>query len=616
MPAIHALLVALAVAAPESVEIPAALLRFDLDRDFVGSKSPDPPAIWSGVLRVADQTVARLDVAVIPVEADAAQAEVIARAEELASIFLPRGLELDLGAVGRDGLFATFTGTLDTTAADVMVVEADERRLVLVFAGRRDVMRDRAAEFATSARSIKASDAPWPTEPGARVVDATRGFALSVPARFVASLIDDAAAGGGARGFETPAHLGLGVTFDLVFATEDLDRPLADAAKRAFGADADLVELDIGPFRAVAATPLARGKHRVASWLVEISRRRLLVEAAAPASRFDAFAPAFSAAIASLGEIERRPDVDLASRYSDSEHGFSIRPPIRLSRRASASNDPAFAGAFAVFVDPEIAPPATALVVRAADCDGGDAMAAAARLVADAASRGLSIAIAPERRLLNRKPAACFATSGAGVVEYRTIVAAEHGAFELAFTCVAEELLAERPTFDAAALSFQVAAKVVLPELDDAATTGKIRYRAPSGWSRSDPAPAGRVTFVESGRREARVEFGESPTPKKAALGGAAESYRAALVLELEAEGNQKVRVEESRVEEKRGRTAFWYRVAYVAEGRPVRELRFALPGADGIAFARAVCPAARFAELLDLFEATIWSLEWNDSGH
>ncbi len=610
------LLVALLAAAPPAgdvAEIPAALLRFTPGPGFVAAQVPEPPAVWSGVLRIADQSVARLDVFVLPVAADASAAELEKAAIGVARFFLPEFIDLDRPAAPDARVLLDLTGEHDTTAARLVAAAEQDRRIALLLVGRRDVILDRADEFVATALSVTAIDTPWSTDPGAQVVDAPRGFGLTVPAKFESGASDDGLPL--LRGFETPPHFGLGATFEIDAERVDLDLPLADAAANAFGAGAALHAVDVGPFHAIAAAAADRdAQHRTIEWLVDLPRRRIRIVASAPKNRFAAFESAFTAAVLRLRSVEPRPENALGDRFTDSEHGYSIRPPVRLVREPHSANDPDFAGALAVFVDRETKSPSNALVVRTTSCENGDALAAANRTAADAGAHGFAVVAAPDRRLLNRRPASRFTLGRGDEVEYRTIVATDAGGFELTFSCAASELAILRSGFDASALTFQTLTRAVAPELGEPLATGRIRFRAPKGWR-----SIGASTFAPAEDDGTRVEFGVAHAPAKGQLGGAAESYRAAFVAELEAAGNTSVRVEESRVEEKRGRTTFWYRVAFVAQGRPVRELRLALPsvdGADGIAFARAVSPAARFAELLDLFDATIWSLDWNDAGN
>lgn len=602
--------------AQDRFEAPIAALSFAPPPGFE-QVAARPPAVYEAVRREKTQERARLVLFVAPAPAHADPGDALAGALQVTAAYTTC-LPSYSGSAPAPGETVILRGEDGLDSALLAFVPEPDRFLGLLLFGRAAEVDGLAEDLLDSAHSLSEPAAGHPFEPPVHLVDPRHGCALWLPAGFDTQ--GDVLAPGLAEA-RLPFHLGLPAAISLSLEKRLLDKPLEEAAlelseRLAAEEGTALLEFAEEQLGSLAAFRIelahADPPARSVTHIIDLERHRVRLTLSAPEQRFERFRAAFAAAAESARAIERRLRVELEPRFTDSEHGFSIRPPQGFERAGGGA-------ALVTFLEATL-PPRTGLCIDilsdVAPPRSLDELAQLAVLRGGPLLQNAPADLPPSSKLLNGMMAARYATAEGDEAEAPLqvcwLVAAGNAVFDVRFTAMRGEWPLYAELIEASVRSFRAVKRSIAPDLGERVGAGALgaSFRPPRGWRQVEEEGA-RIAFVEEGEEvfPARVELAADPLPPEQRLAGLAEAYRGAAVADLVARGAAEVRVEEASGALKEGSVRLRLRIAYNVAGQPLRELREAIQLEDRICHVRAFSSGARFNDLRLLFEACVSSL-------
>ncbi len=617
MPLVLPFLVLLALApAEERFEAPIAALAFAPLPGFE-SVTTRPPAVYEAVLRAKTQERARLVLFVAPAPAEADPSEALSAALQVAAAYTAC-LASYSGPAPAAEETVILRGEDGRDAALLAFVPEPDRFLGLLLFGRAAEVDGLAEDLLDSVRSLSEPAGGHPFEPPLHVAVPEHGCALRLPAGFepqedvLAPCLVEA---------HLPFHLGLPAVISLSLEKKNLELPLEEAARELRDrlaaeegttliefAEEQLGSLPACRIELAHAAPPARS----VTHLIDLERHRVRLAMSASEQRFEHFRAAFAATAASACAIERRLKVELQPRFTDSERGFSIRPPRGFERAGGGA-------ALVAFLEATLPPQNGLRIDLLSDIGPPRSLDELKELAIERGGTELEGAppdLPLSTKLLNGMLAARYATAegeaAAAPLQVCWLVAAGNAVFDLRFSSRRGEWPLYAELIEASVRSFRAVKRSIAPDLGERVAAAKLRasFRPPRGWRELEQEDA-RLAFAEESEEAlpARVELAADPLPPESRPGGLAEAYRQAVVADLLARGAAEVRVEEARGALDAGAARLRFRIAYNVAGQPLRELREAIQLEDRICYVRAVSGGARFNDLRLLFEACVSSL-------
>jgi len=562
------------------------------------------PALYEGVLRQHLREVARLTVFVVPARS-VSQALVWQEAVTAAHAFAPRPLLPDAASYQQES-----SNFADGIGSHLILSSLGERTIALLLHGSSEAVQQNADALRQSAASVTATHS-YPTDRAPLFTDPARGYSMRPP--FVWTSVGD-----GVLVALPELHAGLPATFSVNLFDLWTGFPLEVAAE-ALRADREGVSVrpqKAGDFQSMRIAFDDTDDEHTSAWLVELDRHRVLVAARTPASRSEFYKEAIAAALDGMRRIPRQVSTGLQGVYRDSEAGFSIRPPDGFVRIPGTGPEPdPTARRLVLFEEPEVLEPRPQLrisLLSTADPVDEQPESVAHDRVEREVDAGARIEAGVARKIINRQPSARYATSSTmnsvDRIAMTTLVTGPRGMFEISFSAAADEFALYSGAVDASILTFRAFSPVVPPALAERIQdpSGRISIRPPRDWTRVETDPS-LLTFSEADRTP-KLEAGIDPTPPRNQLASLGERYRAAIHAALEETGARHVRIEGTRQNDTAVPT-YSYRISYTLDEGAVREIRYAIPTNDSVAYARAFARSDEFTQYQDLLDAATRSL-------
>lgn len=631
--------VACATSNPGDLDLRAAGLAFEPPASFERIKV-EPPFLAAFLRRNLATEIASGRVFLVPVEPDRPLVDAVEGACSVVSAsFDPGFAEMKPQVSETAGEFVFDTeARLPGERRVIGVRKVGERYVGIVF---RTVKLDDDAsivEVVSAFKAMSADPGDYPSSGEPVILSRELAIRGSLPHGF--RFIDDSgvtAAGG--TSFIPDWHLGVSARLELQGRFESLDLPLEDAAKRyrdSYLEDHATAVLD--HFTAETPPSAFSGAFRIGfrdadrayeTVLVETPRQRFSLSIECEAARRDALRGAFDATLASLRIDPTLDRPRFAARLTDHESGFSITPPDRFVAERGAEG-------LASYVDSKRRTPRARVTVRLAE-EGtnrpADFEAARARAVARldvvteiVAADGWRPTGEPKLAVVSGVFGASYAFArdldGVAMRDERTLFCGEGRSFELSIAAPESEFEERRDLFDGVVGSFRLVTRAIPLTLANRARSkdGRLSLEPPDEW-RSSPIAAdskpGTMSFVPAdGIAHFEIVTGVDTIPPAAELAGPVERYRDWIERALTAEGARAARVVEasstypaSPVPAVSDRSPWILRVEYERGGVALTELRYAIFTGDGVLYAAARCPAARFPSWKNVFEKSIRSL-------
>lgn len=610
----------------------AAGLEFETPAGFERA-SAEAPFVFEFMRRNLATEVARGRLFLVPIESTAALNAATDRARTVAAKALP----WDFASVDLSQPIEGSEAVLDKVlqvgvSRNVLAVRKVGRRFVGLALDMKRVDDDAAVEeVLTAFRAIAPATTAYPSAREPVILSHDLGLRGTLPHAFRSISSENRHE----ATFEPDWHLGLSAELTLRGVTDDLEFTLEDSAKRirdagiAASSTAILDRFEpidpptgfTGAFR-IGFNDAAIAREFI---LFETPRLRFLAMLRCDVERRESLRVAFDRMFEGLRRDPFLVKSTFGTRVTDHESGFSLTPPTWFGEVRAAEG-------LVSYVDTLRRPPAAVLTVRLAEngvLAPSDAEAASQRARARAATT--TEILAADRWKLVGEPSPVFSSGAYGaqysfhrtegdvlVRDQRTIIFGEGRSFEISLVAVDSEFEEREDLFIGIIGSFRIVPRVIPLTLGNAVTSkdGRLTIEPPDEWRIRTPATkdgAGALELVPA-NGEAAFELitGVDAIPEAAPLVGPAELYRDRIERELAAAGYATARVEGT--DKANSKNQWTYRVAFSRDGVPMKELRFAHFTADGVIYAAARCPAARFTSWKTVFERSIHTLRANST--